>query len=303
MRLRVVIAIATLSACDRAPPTQTQPTQTHAPTQPPPPSLTPSQPQTHAPSPKLPDAPFVSLPVAGFAPSLVAVPSRATPLLDPTLPDSTVPDSTLVIADSKRPVLVATHGHGESPDGICRVFRDLVKDRGYVLCLAGTRWPISGMHTYLSEGSLGEELDAAMSALHARFPDADLGSAVYAGFSMGATFGVAPLVERAKRFPRALMIEGGVTDWSVGRIQKYASGGGLRVLFVCGLRRRVALATEVAVTMRPYGLAADVVLGEDADGQEAGHTYYDGVATAVGDRFSWLVEGDVRWGSVPLTPR
>jgi hypothetical protein len=151
------------------------------------------------------------------------------------------------------------------------------------------------MHTYLSERSLGEELDRAMTALHARFPHAEMDGAIYAGFSMGATFGVAPLVERAKRFPRALMIEGGVGDWSTGRIQTYAANGGLRVLFACGLRRRLPLATSIVMSMRAQGLAAEVVLGEDPSGVEAGHTYYGDVTRVVGERFAWLVEGDPRW--------
>jgi hypothetical protein len=137
----------------------------------------------------------------------------------------------------------------------------------------------------------------------ARHPDADVdpshGGVVYVGFSMGATFGVSVVTADPSRFPRAIMIEGGVTDWSRGRIRRFATSGGKRVLLACGLARRVGQAEPIARAMAAEHLGAKVIFGKNEAGDEYGHGYDGPVADAVGAELGWLLEGDPRWAGVP----
>ena len=225
-------------------------------------------------------SPLVPLPVAGFEDAVVAFPRGA----------------------SRKPVIVAAHAHGEAVERVCEIFRGIVGDRAIVLCTRGLTW--SSGPTYASEGSLARELDAAVDALAARYPERVAeGPVVYAGFSMGANFAVPALVAEPARFPRVIMVEGGVTDWTRARINAFARGGGQRVLFACGRAERVPKAQRIAEAMRTAGLDAHVVFGRDDDGSAHGHDEGGAVATAIVSELDWLVAGDARWSPEVLTPR
>lgn len=220
-----------------------------------------------------------SLAVPGFGDALVALPRPG-----------------------RRPLLVVTHGHGEAPEGICALFARLVTRRAFVLCLRGTLWPISQIQTYEGEQALGRELDEAIDALVAAHPEVDLDRAVYAGFSMGATFGVAVLVARAGRFSKAILVEGGITDWSAGRIAAFAPGGETgpdaterRVLFAVGRAVKVPQAEAIASAMKRARIDARVVFGVDENGAEYGHGWDGPVARQIEDALPWLLAGDARW--------
>ncbi len=219
------------------------------------------------------------LPVPGFGDALVVLPKPG-----------------------RRPLVVVTHGHGEAPEGICALFSRLVAARAWVLCLRGTLWPISQVHTYEGENALGEELDAAIAALVARYPDVDEADAIYAGFSMGATFGVPVLVARATRFSRVILVEGGITDWSAGRIAAFARAAkngaaknGHRVLFAVGRAVKVPQAEAIVRKMKSAGIAAQSVFGVDEAGAEYGHGWDGPVAAQIERALPWLLEGDVRY--------
>jgi hypothetical protein len=69
-----------------------------------------------APRSPLSGAPFVNLPVEGHRAAVVSVPLGAS---------------------SPRPLLVVTHGAGGSPEPHCAFWREMLGDRGFILCPRG----------------------------------------------------------------------------------------------------------------------------------------------------------------------
>ena len=200
-------------------------------------------------------------------------------------------------APAPRPLMIVAHGYGEDPEPMCDLFRSIAAGRAFVLCLRGTpRKPPATGSEYLSEWSLALELDAALAALHARYGDRlEADAIVWVGFSMGASFAVMTIAERPTQLPRVVMIEGGVTDWSPARIQRFAAHGGKRVLFGCGRASRVGVTQSIAKQMRAFGLEADVAIGSYPDGSEVGHDWGGPLADAMRTRFEWLIADDPRW--------
>ncbi len=217
---------------------------------------------------------LVSLEVPAFRPAIVSVPLGTR---------------------GPRPIAVAVHGNFDRPEWQCSVWRPIVAARGFVLCPRGVarrdvpkqmdRWE------YASQAALAREIEAGVAALAARFgAHVDLGPILFIGFSLGAIYG-APMVQRAPaRFPRVVLIEGGLGAWSTALAKRFAAAGGQRLLFACGQRDCMTRGKRLVAPFEKAGLPTRH--GGDA---HAGHTYDGQVAQVVADNWEWLVEGDPRW--------
>jgi predicted esterase len=190
------------------------------------------------------------------------------------------------------------HGAGDTPDALCGTFRDLVGDRGVILCPAGPRiaWNAEGRY-FPDHFALERIVLASLEALAAAYPGAvDRASVVYGGYSQGATMGALMLPSHGAELPRLLLVEGGFDEWTVARAAAFHEGGGRRVLFACGREQCRAHAEHAATWLRSGGVEARVVARVGS-----GHTYGGAVAEAVRSAFTWLVEGDSRWeASMPV---
>lgn len=218
---------------------------------------------------------IVPLAVEGFPDTVVSVPRGAT---------------------SPRPVVVATHGMWDFPEGLCDDQRSIFRDRAWVVCPRGRPMPDKTFR-YDSADSLAREIDADVRALVARYPGyVDDGAMLYTGFSLGAILGVGVITRDPARFPRAVLIEGGEDRWTPGLAARYGKAGGRRVLFACGLRGRVPAARQAASILERAGVEAHVVLGKLPDAGQFIHWYNGPIADETLAATPWLFEGDPRWG-------
>ena len=219
------------------------------------------------------DSPIVPLPVLGFPDAVISIPLGAT---------------------SPRPVVVATHGIWDFPEGLCDDQRWIFRDRAWVLCPRGR--PQDKTFHYDGVDALSREIDADVQALAARYPGyVDERGMLYTGFSLGAILGVGVIARAPERFPRAVLIEGGEDRWTPALASKYARGGGQRVLFACGLRGRLAGARRAADMLVHAGVGARAVLGKLPDAGEFIHWYNGPIADETRAALPWLFESDDRW--------
>lgn len=223
-------------------------------------------------------SPLVELKVAGYGDAVVSLPLGAT---------------------SRRPLLVAAHGVGDSPEWQCRFWRSIIEDRAFVLCPRGHRLESSGPpdeagYFYPSYGDLGSEIEGAMTALMARFRRyVDPASPIFAGFSQGAVMGALLLPHHPARFARAVLIEGGggaFSEWNRAAARRFRQRGGARVLFACGRAECASIAGQSEGCLQREGLEAQVV-----HAMGAGHTYGGDVGEEIARSFAWLIEGDERF--------
>ena len=223
--------------------------------------------------------PIVALPVEGAPEAVVSLPLGAT---------------------GPKPVVVATHGAWDGPEGLCDDQRWIFRDTAWVVCPRGRPMPDKTFR-YDSAAAIAKEIDADLRALAARYPGTvDPGAPVlYTGFSLGAILGVGVITGEPARFPRAVLIEGGEDKWSPALAAKYAKGGGARVLFVCGLRGRVPAAQQAAAMLGRAGVGAHVALAKLPGKDQFIHWYNGPVADETRAQLPWLFEGDPRWVSAP----
>ena len=227
------------------------------------------------------DPPIVPLAVPGFSDAVVSVPLGAKGPL---------------------PVVVATHGAYDAPEGLCDDQRWVLHDRAWVVCPRGR--PLhDGTFRYDSGPSLEREIDATLGALAGRYPGyVDGGPVTYVGFSLGAILGAWIVAHDPARFPRAVLIEGGEDRWTDVSARAFARGGGQRVLFACGLRGRVPGAQRAAAILGRAGVDAHVVLARLPDAGQFIHWYNGPVADEQREQVDWLMEGDPRWSVLPTGP-
>ena len=211
-----------------------------------------------------------SLEVPGFLPAVLLVPA--------------------ITEAETRPLVAAAHGAGGSPEWECDYWSRLTRDRPFILCLRGTRMG-QGMFYYPNHHALAAELDAAVAAARARYPNIARGGGLYAGFSQGASMGSLMIATRAAEFPYVVLIEG-FTQWSQPLARSFAKSGGKAVLWACGTKDCATKATASASALEKIGVRARA---ETAAG--AGHTPLDAVMDRVATGLPWLVQGDDAWGS------
>jgi predicted esterase len=191
------------------------------------------------------------------------------------------------------PVVVAAHGAGDRPTWQCEVWREIVQDRGFVLCPQGTRmgWGQNLGFFFRHHHALEKEVLAALEALHARFGDRIApGPVVYAGYSQGGTMGALMVVKHPHLFQRLVLVEGGEAEWDVPTATRFRQGGGQRVLLVCGRHPCAERARKSVGWLQKGGVDARL---EHVPG--GGHTYGGTVAERLLASFAWIVEGDPRW--------
>jgi lysophospholipase L1-like esterase len=221
------------------------------------------------------DPPIVPLAVDGFPEAVISVPLGAT---------------------SPRPVVVATHGVWDFPEGLCDDQRWIFRDAAWVVCPRGRPLPDKTFR-YDGVDALRREIDADVRALDARYPGyVDDRAILYTGFSLGAILGVGVITREPARFPRAVLIEGGEDRWTPALAARYAREGGQRVLFACGLRGRVPAARQAASMLERAGVPARVVLGKLPDAGQFIHWYNGPIADETRAAEPWLFESDPRWG-------
>ncbi len=269
------LAVTALAACDAGAKASAQSSELGrggGPRPEPPAAEVPSKPPAAVPSKRLEsDQPIVKLPVEGRLDAVVAVP---------------------VGAERKRPVLVAAHGRDDTPEPLCQMWRGVVEARGFVICPRGiASQNVPGTWTYASHDALAQEIDDALAALRAKYPDhVDDGPLVYSGFSLGSFQGVRVVTKNPERTPRVVLIEGGHDPWTDDLVETFADGGGQRVLFVTGQAVNFDRSKRVARELEGAGIAARVVHAEGA-----GHVYTGEVTERIDEAFDWVVEGDDRW--------
>ncbi|MGZ3420639.1 MAG: hypothetical protein ACXVEE_22375, partial [Polyangiales bacterium] len=200
-----ICTLVTTIGCDRTPPASTvQPA--------PPPAPAPVAP---TPVPTLvSDEPIVPLRVEGHGDAIVSLP---------------------IGTKEKRPIVIAVHGNYDRPEWQCGTWRSILHDRAFVLCPRGIQRPdspspIDIRFTFANGVEMAKELDAAIAALRARWPEfvAD-GPRLYTGFSLGAITGVAWILKDPTRAPVAVLTEGSHAQWTPAAIAAFARGGGKRV--------------------------------------------------------------------------
>jgi len=185
------------------------------------------------------------------------------------------------------PLVVAVLGIGDTPEGQCAVWRELVGSRAFVLCPRFT--PHYVRPTEVPD--IEREIDAAVAAARKIFPRhiAD-GPAVYVGFSRGAFLGASLIAKSPSKYPRAIMIEGGQSAWTDASAAAFARGGGKRVLFACGQPSCVAESEPASQLLARAHVTTRIVHGEGE-----GHGYEGPVKEQVRAALSWLVADDAAW--------
>jgi dienelactone hydrolase len=222
------------------------------------------------------------LDVPGFLPSLLVVPAGPGP----------------------HPLLVVTHGAGGRPEPHCARYAELSKGRAFVLCTPGhenNRMLPPEQRGYFYDGhhELGREVLAARAALIAKYGErVDASGAMFAGYSQGASMGLLFLHEKGEHaalFSTVLLVEGGYEDWNIALSERMKRAGMKRVAIVCGQSKCNDKARLSLHYMKQGGLDARLLYAS-----RAGHTYEGTVRPLVDEAFSWVTEGDERFGEHEL---
>jgi predicted esterase len=189
-----------------------------------------------------------------------------------------------------RPLVVATHGAGGSPEWACEHWRQLTHERVFVLCLRGKSMGPAGGYYYPDHRALEAELIAAEQAARAVEPRLLAGSGLYAGFSQGASMGSVMLPAHGARFPYLALVEG-FELWSLSRAKAFHDSGGKRVLFTCGTRECQGKAQQSVRWLQQRGVDAklDYAIG-------AGHTPGGEVERALERSLPWLLADESAFG-------
>ena len=191
-----------------------------------------------------------------------------------------------------RPLLVATHGAGGSPEWDCEYWRRLTRDRVFVLCLRGTSLGSYPGFYYPDHRALERELIAADAAARASEPRISADAGLYAGFSQGSTMGSIMIGSHARAFPFLLLIES-FQPWNVALARDFAKNGGKRVLIVCGSKECAKVGRSSVVWLKKGGVDARLELAPGA-----GHTPLGQVSARVEASLLWLLDDEPAWQRV-----
>jgi predicted esterase len=187
------------------------------------------------------------------------------------------------------PVMVAAHGHGTDPEGMCREMRLVAGDSGFIVCPRGVPVAQGG---YGFDARFPAEVEAAVAALRAHYLLwVALGPMAYAGYSQGAYEAPPLIMKHPGVYSRVLLIEGGQQGWDP---QRFASAGGQRVLFACGQAPCDAGARASAARFERAGVPSKVLYCPGA-----GHIFWGPVSASIKSEWAWFVAGDPRWSHAP----
>lgn len=222
---------------------------------------------------------LAKLEVPGFGESRVALPLGAT---------------------RARPVVIALHGDADRPEWPCGSYRDVVRDRAFVLCPRGV--PVNGGRFGLgSVQQTREELRAALAKLKGHYgAHVAHGAVVLAALGPAVDQALALALEEPSFFAYLVLLDGSGERFSAPRMKRFAEGGGRRVLFICtrlgcdsdraqGGSSELSSTTGRVLALRSMGVDARVESVPSAVG-------LDGHATAtLKKHWAWLVADDPRW--------
>jgi pimeloyl-ACP methyl ester carboxylesterase len=241
--------------------------------------------------------------LAPAAPACVAS-AQIAPLVVSDLTSLAVPgyrEAVLTVPDSKgtsRPVVVAVHGNYDHVEPFCETWAQITSHWAFVLCPRGPPRLDAGVKedrwTFGWNGrDLEREIEAGLQALKHRHGDRVAnGPVIFAGFSLGAILGADIVLWKPSRYTRAVLVEGGTTNWSLATAKTFSKGGGGKMMFACG--------QDACVRETRTGLHWLEVVGVDARTAYAGtigHTYEGIVAEELTRQWPWLTDGDPRWPS------
>jgi predicted esterase len=207
-------------------------------------------------------------------------------------------------ATGRRPVVVAIHGAVDDPGLMCGAWRLITDVYAFVVCPAGT--PIGPdvpgrKYVWGSTDQIERRALEALAMVEARYPDHVTPGApvVYAAFSQGATMAAPLLVRHAKRFPRAVLTEGGHHAFEpAGLAQSYAKAGGERVLFTCSQGGCAPFFELSRAALDRAGVGARVVFSG-----AHGHSMPPPVRESVHEALAWVVEGLAGWEGYATAPK
>jgi len=192
-----------------------------------------------------------------------------------------------------RPVVVVLHGNFDRPEWDCDAWAPIVAGRAFLLCPRGIpRQDAPGLDRwkYGSRPAVVREVAAARAALAARYPGrVDAGPDVWAGFSLGAIH-LSPLARAdPDRYPRILLVEGGLDGWDRRSIARFVARGGRKIGFACGregCRRRAEGLSTMLAAAGAGGRVAFAAIG---------HNFYGPIIPPTREVFDWLVADDPRF--------
>ncbi|MBI2896609.1 MAG: hypothetical protein HYY06_23835 [Deltaproteobacteria bacterium] len=192
-----------------------------------------------------------------------------------------------------RPVVVVLHGNFDRPEWDCAAWDPIVEGRAFILCPRGiprTDAPGLDRWHYGARSSILREVAAGRAALAARYPGrVDGGPDVWVGFSLGA-FHLAPLARSSPdRYPRIVLVEGGLDGWDRRGAATFATRGGRKIAFACGRPGCRERARRLTSVLQAAGADARVAFAA------IGHNFYGPLVTETRPVFDWLVEDDQRF--------
>jgi len=243
---------------------------------------------------------FYVSPGAPIVHASAAAPASMAPTWAPLEVEGFLPSVVVVPPDDgrMRPLLIATHGAGGTPEAHCERWLSLVGTRAFILCTRGRetdRFLPPDQRGYFYDGhiELGKEVVRAVAALDVGYKGrVDSKGAVFAGYSQGASMGALFIHERrehAAMFSRIILVEGGAKEWTVAAAERLHDVGA-RVAIFCGQAFCDASARSSLKWMQRSGLDARTFYAPGA-----GHTYGGDVGTQVEAARRWLFAGDPRW--------
>lgn len=222
-------------------------------------------------------------------------PTRTPPALTVSLSAIEVPgfgDAVVSVPgdDRAHPVVVAAHGNYDRPEWQCVAWHRLTRERAVILCPRGVARIDSPSaddirFTYESQRAFNRDVDAALASLR-HFYGGNITSApiVYAGFSLGAIFGVGYLRDTSERVAAASLVEGGHTLWTSSAARAFASRGGRSIAFGCGQAWCDRDARAAQARLRAAHIDSEVGYAPGS-----GHSYIGAVADALRPGFERLV--------------